>query len=180
MKTKIYLVLGLIGLATATCYAQVAINNSASNPNASAILDLNTGNTGVNKGFLAPQVALTNVATAAPVTTPATGLMVYSTTAPTGGDGAGYYYWNGAAWANMNATVTGSGTNNYVARWTPSGTMLGTGLIIDDGTGVGVNTTPSGNSMFYAISTSAAFSAVAGFNEGGAGGWGAAPAGADC
>ncbi len=74
------------------CNAQIAINNTAANPDASAILDLNTGNSGVNKGFLAPQVALTDVTVAAPVTSPATGLMVYSTTAPTGGNGTGYYY----------------------------------------------------------------------------------------
>jgi hypothetical protein len=129
-------------LASSFSNAQVAINNSATNPDASAILDLNTGNAGVNKGFLAPQVALTNVTTAAPVTSPAAGLMVYSTSAPTGGNGAGYYYWTGTAWASLNSTVSGSGINNYVARWTPSGTQLGTGLIQDNGSAVGIDTVP--------------------------------------
>ena len=155
MKTKISLVLalGFISLTAATLNAQVAINNSASNPNASAILDLNTGNAGVNKGFLAPQVALTNVATAAPVTGPATGLIVYTTTAPTGGNGTGYYYWNGAAWASLNSTINGAGTLNYVARWTPNGTTLGTGMIQDNGITVGINMAPQAGSMLYVNST---------------------------
>jgi hypothetical protein len=86
--------------------AQIAINNSAANPDASAILDLNSGNAGVNKGFLAPQVALTNVTVAAPVTSPATGLIVYTTTAPTGGNGTGYYYWSGSSWLSLGGSAT--------------------------------------------------------------------------
>jgi hypothetical protein len=37
--------------------------------------------------------------------------------------------------------TTGSGTTNYVAKWTPSGTLLGNSQIFDDGTYVGVGTT---------------------------------------
>jgi len=145
MKTLRFLLIPYSLLLTPLlCSAQIAINNTSTKPDVSAILDLNTGNVGVNKGFLAPQVALTNVNAAAPVNTPATGLMVYSTTAPTGGNGVGYYYWNGTAWTGLGGNgsmLTGSGTNNYVARWTPNGTTLGTGLIVDNGTGVGIGTT---------------------------------------
>lgn len=66
-------------------------------PNASALLDL----TSTNQGFLPPRVALTAKNAAAPVTTPATGLMVYNTaTAGTAPNNVtpGYYYWDGAAW----------------------------------------------------------------------------------
>jgi hypothetical protein len=38
--------------------------------------------------------------------------------------------------------VLGSGTNNYVARWTPNGATLGVGALQDNGTQVGINTTP--------------------------------------
>src|SRR5580658_4003325 len=115
MKTKnsLLVALGLFGLTTATLQAQVGINNTAATPNASAILDLQTGNAGVNKGFLPQSVALTNVNTAAPVTGAATGLIVYSSTAPTGGNGTGYYYWTGTAWASLNSTIGGSGTTDY-------------------------------------------------------------------
>jgi hypothetical protein len=45
---------------------------------------------------------------------------------------------------NGNA-ASGSGTMNYVARWTPNGTTLGTGTMYDNGTNVGIGTTtPTG------------------------------------
>lgn len=56
---------------------------------------------------------------------------------------------NGEAnWANITAAdvsgvVGGSGTADYLARWTPSGTQLGTGLIRDNGTTVGIGIAPS-------------------------------------
>jgi hypothetical protein len=37
-------------------------------------------------------------------------------------------------------TITGSGTNNYLARWTPSSSQLGIGATYDDGTNVGIGT----------------------------------------
>lgn len=126
MKTKITLALGLFSFAVTGLNAQVAINNTATNPDASAILDLNSGNAGVNKGFLPPQVALTNVSVAAPVTSPATGLIVYSTSAPAGGNGIGYYYWTGTAWTPFQASggsVSGSGTATQIAYWNGSSSL---------------------------------------------------------
>src|SRR6185437_3241541 len=250
MKSKIILSAFLIaGLSVIKVNAQVGINNTATNPDASAILDLNSGNTGVNKGFLAPQVALTDVSVAAPVTTPATGLIVYSTAAPIGGTGIGYYYWNGGSWASFNTGAPGStgptgatgpfgvgptgptgagatgptgangvtgptgvglagptgptgagatgptgpsgnngvngvtgptgptgvgltgptgptgvtgptgaaggvggaGTLNYLARWTPNGSTLGTGLVQDNNVNVGVNSAPVVGTMLSVI-----------------------------
>ncbi len=119
----------------------------------SAILSIyNTGNAGVNKGFLPPQVALTNVILAAPVSSPATGLIVYSTTAPAGGSGTGYYYWNGSAWASFSAggAVGGSGTANYLARWTNAST-LGIGMVQDNNTNVGINSAPVAGTMLSVI-----------------------------
>ena len=37
--------------------------------------------------------------------------------------------------------VDGSGTANYIARWTPDTNSLGTGVLYDDGTNVGIGTT---------------------------------------
>lgn len=45
--------------------------------------------------------------------------------------------------------ITGSGINNYVARWTPNGTTLGTGLIRDDNTSIGINTAPDSAFRLY-------------------------------
>ena len=44
-------------------------------------------------------------------------------------------------------TITGSGTTNYVSKWT-SGTAIGDSLIYDDGTYVGVNTTTNNGAKF--------------------------------
>lgn len=41
--------------------------------------------------------------------------------------------------------VAGSGINNYVARWTPDGATLGTGLIRDNNTSVGIGVAPIAN-----------------------------------
>lgn len=51
---------------------------------------------------------------------------------------------------NLSATsstssgiVTGAGTTDYLARWTPSGNVLGVGATRDDGTNVGINNAPT-------------------------------------
>jgi len=86
-------------------YAQgVGINLTGQSANASAVLDLNTGNGG-KYGFLPPQVALTASNVAAPVTAPATGLIVFNTaTAGTAPNNVtvGFYYWNGSSWSRLN------------------------------------------------------------------------------
>ena len=57
-----------------------------------------------NQGFLPPRIALTATNAASPVTSPATGLLVYNTattgTAPNN-VAPGYYYWNGTAWIQI-------------------------------------------------------------------------------
>ena len=76
-------------------YSQnVGINTTGGTPNASAILDVES----VDKGLLIPRVDIANLATAAPVTTPATSLLVYNTNATTG---IGYYYWDASKWVNL-------------------------------------------------------------------------------
>lgn len=48
-----------------------------------------------------------------------------------------------ATWKSVASVggVTGSGTLNYVPKWTPSGTNLGNSQLFDDGTNVGIGTT---------------------------------------
>jgi len=111
MKTSLLFVVGLLGITVTALHAQVAINNSAATPNASAILDLQTGNSGVNKGFLPQAVSLTATNAASPVTGPATGLIVYNmVTAGTAPNNVvpGYYYWTGTAWALILAPDAGT------------------------------------------------------------------------
>ena len=56
-----------------------------------------------SKGMLIPRVALTLSATAAPVTSPETSLLVYNT-AIAGDVLPGYYYWNGSKWVRLLAS----------------------------------------------------------------------------
>ncbi len=73
-------------------------------PHSSAKLHLEDA----NRGILIPRVSIGNVSLAAPVTTPATGLLVFNTNAvTTGGGGTGFYYWDGTQWVML-----GTGNHN--------------------------------------------------------------------
>ncbi|MEY4456873.1 MAG: hypothetical protein RLY15_1137 [Bacteroidota bacterium] len=81
--------------------AQTGIGTTT--PNASAKLDVFS----TNKGFLPPRVSLIDVNDRATIPSPATGLLVYCK--GDAGLAAGYYFWNGYAWATI-ATEGGSGS----------------------------------------------------------------------
>ena len=81
--------------------AQTGIGTTT--PNASAKLEVYA----TNKGFLPPRVSLTDINDQTTVPTPATGLLVYCK--GDAGLAAGYYFWNGNAWATI-ATAGGSGS----------------------------------------------------------------------
>jgi hypothetical protein len=73
----------------------VSIKTTASAPDASAMLDVES----TTKGLLIPRVALTGTLTSSsPIsTTPANGLLVFNTSSGTPG-GSGFYYWNNFTW----------------------------------------------------------------------------------
>lgn len=97
-KVSIYILLVLIFALRAN--AQTGIGTTM--PNASAKLDVYS----TDKGFLPPRVTLTSATVAAPITSPAEGLLVYNLGSV--GLQAGYYYWNGANWATI-ATASSAG-----------------------------------------------------------------------
>jgi len=108
MRKKIITVLLGIGAGVATYAQNVGINATGANPDASAMLDVSS----TNSGMLIPRVALTTRNAAAPITSPATSLLVYNTaTAGTAPNNVtpGFYYWNGSAWIAIlaNAGTTG-------------------------------------------------------------------------
>lgn len=111
-------------LFTFTSQAQVKVGLPAGAADPSAILDAsNTG--GGNKGFLAPQVALTALNAASPVTAPANGLLVYNTaTAGTSPNNVmpGYYYWNGTQWVMIIGSTMPNPSGNI---YTNDGTLAG-------------------------------------------------------
>jgi hypothetical protein len=113
MKSKFTFFTFLISLSYAVT-AQVGVGVTGS-VNASAKLQVDA----TNKGFLPPRVVLSATNVAAPVTSPATGLMVYNTATAGSGTTAvtpGIYYWDGLKWQRVinqqpDATVTFDGTN---------------------------------------------------------------------
>lgn len=94
-----------IGLFNQLNAQNVGINGTGAAPDASALLDV----VAADKGLLIPRVSITDALTAAPVTGPATSLLVYNTNAAiTNGDGLGYYFWDGAKWVKLlDANATG-------------------------------------------------------------------------
>lgn len=100
--------------------------------NASSMLDIKS----TSKGLLIPRVTLTSsLSSASPVSSPATGLLVYNEGA---NQPVGFYYWNGSAWTTaagpstadgsetkvnggISVTVSGSGTvaSPYVLNFAP-------------------------------------------------------------
>jgi hypothetical protein len=78
-----------------------------------------------NQGFLPPRIALTATNAASPVTSPATGLLVYNTattgTAPNN-VAPGYYFWNGTAWVAIlgnitTSSISGNGTTTTLTNF---------------------------------------------------------------
>ncbi len=119
MKKCFLLIISILVLSVSVTIAQsVAINTTGAAADASAMLDV----TNTTKGMLLPRVALTARNSAAPVTTPATSLLVYNTA--TAGAGAntvtpGYYYWNGTLWTRLSAGNEGWLLNGNVGITNP-------------------------------------------------------------
>lgn len=90
MKLKIYIPLLLLSVMSAS-YAQVGIGTTS--PNASAMLDI----TSANSGLLIPRVALTSAADVTTIPAPITSLLVYNS----GFAPNGYYYFNGTIWVSL-------------------------------------------------------------------------------
>src|SRR5258708_28373436 len=107
-----------------TSQAQVKIGLPAGAADNSAVLDVSNKGGG-NKGFLAPQVALTALNAAGPVTAPANGLLVYNTaTAGTSPNNVmpGDYYWTGAQWVMIICSTMANPTGNI---YTNDGKLAG-------------------------------------------------------
>ncbi|MCF8460177.1 MAG: tail fiber domain-containing protein [Flavobacteriales bacterium] len=147
MRVKIGVFSIVVLLFAQSVFAQttngVMINYGAGSRDDSAILEAKSA----NQGFLAPRIALLSTTDATTILNPATSLLVYNTNTA-GGVTPGYYYNSGIpatpVWIRLlasNATpIAGSGTTNYLARWTPNGNTLGIGVTYDNGTNVGIGT----------------------------------------
>lgn len=104
--------------------AQVGIGTTT--PDNSSSLDISAA----DKGVLIPRVALTSTATAAPVVTPATSLLIYNTDT-TGDVTPGYYYWNGTTWIRLQSGNTTDWTTAGNAGTVANTNFIGTTDPID-------------------------------------------------
>lgn len=118
------LIVMVLGSFSLNLFAQnVGVNLTGATPSQNAILDLNTGNTNYNLGFILPHIdlaaSLSTFGMAALPGTSDTGLLAYNMNS--GNQPIGVYYWNGTTWANVAANawqLTGN-----------SGTSVGTNYI---------------------------------------------------
>ena len=111
MKIKYFFILFIF--ITSYSFSQVGIGTT--NPDTSSSLDISSA----NSGLLIPRISLIDVSNGiAPINTPAISLLIYNINpAVIGGNGEGYYYWNGTEWKKLttdgnNWNITGnSGTD---------------------------------------------------------------------
>lgn len=139
---KLLLLITLLCL-TILSYAQVKIGDNPNTINASSILELES----TNKGLLITRIAIGNIATWTLTGTQTEGTLVYNTNASiTGGNGTGFYYWNGTQWTKLSSGVInhntldqaydegGAGAGRTITADAGSVRILGTGgLIIGTG-----------------------------------------------
>ncbi|MCC7501288.1 MAG: hypothetical protein IT229_02080, partial [Flavobacteriales bacterium] len=106
----------------------IGINVNGATPAASALLDIDASALPANaqRGLLIPRMALTATNVAAPVTLPATSLMIYNTATagvPPNNVTPGFYYWNGLLWVRF-----GTGTTDWTLLGN-TGTVAATNFI---------------------------------------------------
>ncbi|HRG18789.1 MAG TPA: tail fiber domain-containing protein [Flavobacterium lutivivi] len=96
-------ILFLLLLIATPVFGQVGVNTT--NPDPSSMLDISA----TNKGVLVPRVSLPNVTTTMldGSNTAATGLLIWNTNAATtGGNGVGFYFFNGTQWMPITQTAS--------------------------------------------------------------------------
>ena len=139
MKFKRFIFFIILSACTYTLPAQTGIGTTT--PDASAKLEVAS----TNKGFLPPRVALTATNSASPITSPATGLLIFNTasagTIPNQVS-PGYYYWDGvsAKWVRLEDKADNLG--NHTAS---SNILLNGNYLSNDGGNNGIRVDNSGN-----------------------------------
>lgn len=117
-------------------FSQVGINTTT--PHASSILDV----TATDKGLLIPRVSIPNLNAAAPVSSPATSLLIYNTNVTTG---IGFHYWDSSKWVpisgatNSHWILTGNDLRNSNSGNVGVGTTTPTAKFhIENSAGAGI------------------------------------------
>ncbi|MDR2009889.1 MAG: hypothetical protein LBQ22_05360 [Bacteroidales bacterium] len=106
-----YLITILLSLFLGHAYSQVAINTNGSNPDSSAMLDIQSD----SKGVLIPRVTLTSNTDQVTIEDPAEGLLVYNTGDNENFEIKGFVFWNGKEWRvlhNKSVEYNNTGENS--------------------------------------------------------------------
>ena len=107
MKTTYLFAFIFLAFNSALFAQNLGVNSTGANAHPSALLDIDAAPSN-NKGALMPRVALVAKNNAAPITSPATSLLVYNTATSGVGITAvvpGYYYWDGTQWVAFQSSV---------------------------------------------------------------------------
>jgi len=114
-------------------FSQQGIGLGTNSPDASSLLDI----TSTNKGILIPRISIPDANAAAPVTSPATGLLVFNTNAAiTNGSGSGFYYWNTTNWIKL---ANGAGDADwFVENTTNVPTSINDNIFTNGNVGIGI------------------------------------------
>ena len=125
----------------------VGISYNVFTPDASAGLDVNF----TDKGLLIPRVSLSSTNNASPITSPATGLLVYNT-ATVSDVTPGFYFWNGSSWVRFATGNISSGLNctssNYLIKSDGSSGVC-TDIIENNNRNIGIGATPNDDYKLY-------------------------------
>ncbi len=114
-------------------------------PDASSILELSA----TDKGLLITRVALNDASTAAPITSPVEGLLIYNAT---GSEAHGFWYWDGTEWLQVGSGSSGGGTLDDAYNF--GGNGLGRAIAADYGSvEISLSNTTNGTSALDVIST---------------------------
>lgn len=139
-----YMTVVLLLLSVFHSSAQTGIGTTT--PEASAKLDVSS----TNKGFLPPRIALTAMNSGSPVTSPATGLLIFNTaSAGTNPNQVtpGYYYWDGvnSKWVRLEDKADNLGNHTATDNIRLNGYYLSNdggseGIKVDNSGNVGIGT----------------------------------------
>ncbi|MEE4260457.1 MAG: hypothetical protein V2I62_11885, partial [Bacteroidales bacterium] len=99
MKTNITILTAVALLVAFSLNAQVAINTDGAAPHSSTMLDIQSGSMGMSF----PNLNIADMSTAAPVSSPKTGLIAYNTNGTTG---PGLVMWTGSRWVTFELQGT--------------------------------------------------------------------------
>jgi len=128
---KSFFTFGILFCSISLYSQNIGINTTGADPDASAMLDIVSS----DKGVLIPRVDIIDLTTAAPLTAPATSVLVYNTNAASG---VGYYYWDASKWNRLyDETVNSEDHDWYEVGSTDAPNSINDDIFTQGDVGIG-------------------------------------------